>query len=329
MSKNYELAGYELATPLITAAGLINGPQANRLRRDVETLADTEVGAITVGSWTIERRLGNAALFGEPTDHYDHRTGEMTNALGLPNVGLDQGEQLVEPLKRQAGDKPIIFSASPAEASQSAGDVIDQSQQLVRRLFAAGADLVELNVSCPNVVDQTGDRKPIMGHDPQTMDRLADSLDNDPDAGHYRQRLGLKLPPYIGPEQRLARLAIGRSLSQGPFGFLVVSNTIPNHRPVDSQGQPRLSVPGGFGGLSGPATKEEGQRQLELWRLNLPEKPVVSTLGVFDGAEVANRLKAGADAVAMNCRFWQSRNWKRTVTEILVELSQAADDEMF
>ena len=326
IKKEYELVGHELKTPLINAAGLVNGHEAGGLLRDVATLAATEIGAITVGSWTMLRRLGNAALFGEPTHYYDHLTGEMANALGLPNVGLDEGEWLVGLIKAEAGDKPVIFSVSPTLPEAGIGDSIDQSQLMVERLFFQGAELVELNVSCPNIVDQTGGRKAIMGHDPETMARLAEGLANDIDANLYSHCLGLKLPPYISPRQKQAQQKITDIIKDGPFGFIVTANTIPGSRPVDDRGNPRLTVPGGGGGLSGPATRDEGRRQLDIWRESLPTKPVVSTLGVFDGQEVAARMEAGATAVAMNSRFWQSSNWKRTVTEILVELSDHLDD---
>ncbi len=325
IKKEYQLVGHELKTPLINAAGLINGPEADGLLRDVATLAASEIGAITVGSWTMLRRLGNAALFGEPTYHYDHQSGEMTNALGLPNVGLDAGEQLIGPIKAEAGNKPVIFSVSPTLPEANIGDSIDQSRLMVARLFSRGAELVELNVSCPNIVDQTGGRKPIMGHDPETMARLAEGLAGDLDSNLYGHYLGLKLPPYISPKQKQAQPAIATIIKDGPFGFVVTANTIPGNRPVDDQDNPRLTVPGGGGGLSGPATKDEGRRQLNIWRNSLPKKPLLSALGVFGGQEVAARMTMGATAAEMNSRFWQSSNWKRTVTEILVELSDHLD----
>ena len=325
VAKKYQLAGYELQTPLINAAGLVNGPEAGGLLRDVATLAASEIGAITVGSWTMLRRLGNAALFGEPTYYYDPRAGEMTNALGLANVGLDAGEQLIGPIKAEAGDKPVIFSLSPTLPEADIGDSIDQSRLMVARLFSQGAELVELNVSCPNIVNQTGGRKPIMGHDPETMARLAEGLANDLDSNLYGHYLGLKLPPYISRQQKLAQQTIAAIIEDGPFGFAVTANTIPGSRPVDDQDNPHLTVPGGSDGLSGPATKDEGRRQLNIWRHSLPKTPLLSALGVFDGQEVATRMTMGATAAEMNTRFWQSSNWKRTVTEILVELSDHLD----
>lgn len=326
MVKSYQLADHELTTPVVAAAGLINGPEAQSLLRNVAAAAETEIGAVTVGSWTMLKRLGNAALFGEPTDHFDPQTGEMTNALGLPNVGLDEGQRLVEPIKAEASPKPVIFSASPTTPEAGIGDAVDQSLTLVRRLFAAGAELVELNVSCPNVVDPDGSRKPIMGHDPQTMDRLAQELADDADSNLYADRLGLKLPPYIGLEDDQTQRQVAKILGQAPVGFVVASNTIPGHRPVDDRGRPILSVPDGLGGLSGPKTYLQGRQQLALWRHSLPQKPIVSALGAYDGQEVATRLNMGAVAVGMNARFWHRRSWQQTVTEILVELSQHLDD---
>ena len=321
------LGEVELETPIVAAAGLINGPEPRRLLRDVQTLAETAIGAITVGSWTIPPQAGNAARYGEPTDYFDRASGEMTNSLGLPNLGLEVGEKLVPELIDSADGKPVIFSVSPTLSETAIGDSVEQSLTLVRRLFAAGADWVELNVSCPNLIDRAGGREPIMGHDPETMSKLAEALAAEPDADLLARGLGLKLPAYIGTEELINSERIKTAIRQAPIGFIVTSNTIPGQRPVDQYGQPRLSVPGGIGAGSGPATKAEGRRQLAGWLVRLPETPILSGLGVFDGQEVAFRRALGAVAVEMHTRFWQSSNWQRTLTEVLIELSDHIDDD--
>lgn len=316
------LRDIELESPLFNAAGLLNGPNGSALLRDVETLADTSIGGLTVGSWTIPKREGNAATYGEPVAYFQNSTGSMTNSLGLPNVGINNGEQLVEEILDIAGEKPVIFSASPVSSESDIGTSVEQSVEMINRLFLAGAKLVELNVSCPNIVTDDSGRKPIMGYDPQTMGELFESLSAQPDWEEFRAQLGIKLPPYIDTAHGVKlRSLISNVLHDADPGFITTSNTVSGYLPMQN-GEPILSVPGGQGGLSGPITSEVGREQLRTWKSEMALTPIISTLGVFDGHEVAKRQEMGAHASAMVSRFWLSSDWKNTVSNALLELSE-------
>ena len=275
------------------------------------------IGGITIGSWTLEKRLGNAAQFGEPTHYYDQQKQEMTNALGLPNVGLDIGEKYVSEILDIAGGKPVIFSVSPAPGAESLKDSIQQSIELVDRLLQVGASLLELNLSCPNIVSDDGRRKSILGYDLESMQKLSQTLNQLPDRERLKNHLGLKLPPYIQPAERQTLDEMATLIKEMPVGFLTVCNTIAGSRPLNKEGAPILSVPGGAGGLSGPATRTEGRQQLELWRQRMPEDlPIISALGIYDGSEIDERQFLGACLCGVNTRLYRSSNWPKTITDI-------------
>ncbi len=67
----YELSGYELESPLINAAGSVNGPDIERILHEVDVLASTGIGAITIGSFTVPRQEGNESKYGSPTYYHD------------------------------------------------------------------------------------------------------------------------------------------------------------------------------------------------------------------------------------------------------------------
>ena len=305
--------------PLFNAAGLLNGWQIKTLLRDVERLASSPIGGLTVGSWTLERRLGHAALYGEPVEHYDEETGLMTNSLGLPNVGIRVGERYVPEIIELAADKPVIFSVSPAPLETGSRDAVRQAVLLIDRLLAAGAQLVELNVSCPNLIK--ADQPQLnLGYDTEALERLAQALRQHPDYHQLASRLGLKLPPYLEPAEVSIQSKVATILKTMPLAFVTVCNTIANQRPTDHHGRQLLSVPGGRGGGSGPATTEIGRQQLERWQQLLPaDLPVISALGVYDGQEILKRRQLGAFTCAVNTRLWRSSNWQQTVTELLIE----------
>ncbi len=313
----YAVAGVELSSPLINAAGSINGPYAERILREIDVLAGTGIGAITVGSFTIPRQEGNEAKFGSPTYHYDSVEGRTYNSMGLPNIGLDEALVLAPDVVSRSHDKgkPVIYSGSPTMSPES-GESVEQARRLVYEFLQTGVDLVELNVSCPNVVTEGGGRKPLMGYDLESMAELVDVLAAEVGEG---QRVGIKLPPYVSNEEKLLIPDVAKLLrAKNVFRFLITANTIPNQIARNSDGTPILSVPNGAGGMSGPATKEIGREQLQLWNEQMGGSiDIVSALGVDSGKEVQVRRSFGAAAAEGVTFLWESDNWGTKVSSVL------------
>jgi dihydroorotate dehydrogenase (fumarate) len=321
VANDYELAGQHLDAPLVNAAGAINGTSAEGVLREVSMLAATGIGGITVGSFTIPSQEGNEAKFGTPVYYHNKATGRTYNSMGLPNIGKDAAVELAPEVVTRAHDKGkiTIFSGSPTNAAEH-GTSVDQAVRLVYDFLETDADLVELNVSCPNVVTEGGGRKPIMGYDLESMLELVDGLAEEVGEG---QRIGVKLPPYLSKTEQLLVPEVAKILrTKNVFRFLVTSNTIPNQIALDSSGIPVLTVPKGKGGMSGPATKEVGRQQLDLWREQLPDTEIVSTLGVDNGKELAVRLQMGAVAAGGVTFLWESRDWKQAVTNVLSDFAE-------
>jgi dihydroorotate dehydrogenase len=323
---SYRLAEHEIATPLINAAGSINGTNEELILDEVELLARTAIGAITVGSFTVPRQAGNEARFGVPVYYHDQASGATYNAMGLPNIGLETAKRLMPEILMRAhdGGKPVIASVSPTLHTPEIGDPILQVQKLVYELQLAGADLIEVNTSCPNIVAADGSRKPILGYDLEAMQKLVTEL--APWTGVQDSKVGVKLPPYISDAEKAIMPGLaGLFKEQRVFGFVTTANTIPNQVPKDERGMPILSVPGGVGGLSGPATKARGREQLRMWHELLGDEiDIISTLGFDGGEELAFRVRNGAAAAAGVTFLWESNNWGRTISEVISDWADAA-----
>ncbi len=321
----YAIAGVELSSPLLNAAGSINGPYAERILREVDVLAATGIGAITVGSFTIPRQEGNEAKYGSPTYYYDASEGKTYNSMGLPNIGLEEAVALAPDVVSRSHDKgkPVIYSGSPTMSPDS-GESVEQARRLVYELLQTGVDLVELNVSCPNVVTEGGGRKPIMGYDLESMAQLVEVLAAEVGEG---QRVGVKLPPYVSDEEKLLIPDVAKLLqAKNVFSFLVTANTVPNQVARNQDGSPILSVPNGAGGMSGPATKELGREQLRLWSEQMGGSiDIVSALGVDSGKEVQVRRSLGAVAAEGVTFLWESDNWAAKVSAVLHDFADAQD----
>lgn len=320
----FELVGHELETPLVSAAGSVNGTNEEVILREVEALAKTAIGAITVGSFTVPRQEGNESKFGNPVYWHNPETGTTYNSMGLPNIGLAAARQLLPDIIAIGNEygKPIIVSVSPTSGPESGGDTFTQVQKLVYGMQVAGAEIIEINTSCPNVVTEDGRRKPILGYDVEGMNKLSAIM--APWVGDESE-VGLKLPPYLDREQRLIIPRIADILNRDKnFGFVTTCNTIPNQVPIDEKGSPILSVPGGAGGMSGPSTREVGREQLRVWRDALSSDiDVISTLGVDGGRELAVRRILGATAAGGVTFLWEQENWGEAVTNLISDWVEA------
>lgn len=317
---DYKLAGHTIETPLVNAAGSINGTNPELILQEISTLADTAIGAITVGSFTVLPQAGNEAAFGGPVYYHDHTTGATYNSMGLPNIGVEAAKKLMPEILARAHDrgKPVIVSVSPTQATRQIGDPFEQIVRLVYEMQLADVDFIEVNTSCPNVVTAGGGRKPMLGYDLEGMHELVNRI--APWSGTIDSKVGVKLPPYMTDEEKAIVPPLAALFKKKrAFGFAVTANTIPNQIALDEAGNPILSVPEGKGGMSGPATKAVGREQLILWREELGDEiEIISTLGVDSGRELGMRRQLGASAASGVTFLWESNgNWGRAVTNVI------------
>lgn len=325
-SPEYKLNEADIDSPLINAAGSINGTSSENILREVDILAATGIGAITVGSFTVPRQEGNVVTYGEPVYYHDSENGLTYNSMGLPNIGLDEAVKLAHEITRHAdaGGKRTIFSVSPTIPNEEIGGPSQQAAELAYRFFdEAVVEFVELNVSCPNIVTADGNRKPMLGYDPEGMEELVNTLRTR--IGRPSGGFGIKVPPYLSDDQKALMPNVAQTiLDSGLFCFVTTSNTNPNQVPTNCKGEPILTVPGGAGGMSGPSTKEVGREQLTLWKGLVGDRlEIISTLGVDSGEELALRRQLGAVAAGGVTFLWESQDWGATVTKVLSDFADA------
>lgn len=285
------LAGVALDHPVMNAAGTCKTLQ------DVVALARSSVAAVVVGSITRDARAGNSG------EVYWSGDGCSLNALGLPNRGADYyREQLPAMVEAaHAHGKPLIVSV--------AGFAVDEYAQLAQLAAAAGADLVELNLACPNVWDG-GTQKRIACFDPGQTEAICAAVEGAlaaPASGRGRPAppYGVKISPFSDPEAlaELAALLGGRSRGLGGPRFVTAVNTFPNALVLDDRLRPVLDV--GLAGLSGAALRPVGLGQVRQLRRLLPgQVDVVGVGGVLTGRDVVDYLAAGALAVQSATAFW-------------------------
>jgi len=259
------IAGVSFRTGLMNASGALCVTQA-----ELETLGESDAGAIVTKSMTPLAREGN------PLPRYVAIDGGSINSMGLPNLGYPAYAKIIPGLKRF--EKPVIASL--------AGLHPEDFLEGARALNTAGPDLIEVNLSCPNIPG-----KPQIGYDFEESERLLMALRDI-----LRIPFGVKLPPYFDP---IHHKKIADVLQQIGVAFVTVINSVGNTLVVDPEQERVVIKPkGGFGGLGGRIIKPVALANVRaFWKLWGDQIPIIGTGGVENGIDIFEHVLCGASAV--------------------------------
>lgn len=260
-----QLAGISLESPLVLASGVL-GTTASSLRR----AALAGAGAVTTKSCSRAPRKGHPAPCILPW-----KAG-LLNAVGLSNPGVDAEIAEIAEYK-QTCFAPLfvsIFAGSP-----------DEFGQLARRVAEAKPDLIEANVSCPNVQSEFGTP---FAADPEACGRVVRAVKEN--AGAIP--VSIKLSAQCAS---LARMAV--ICRQNGADAITAINTVGPGMWIDTgTGRPALSNL--VGGVSGAAILPIAVRAIYEIRRAV-DLPIIGTGGVSCAADALQLIMAGADAVGI------------------------------
>ena len=265
MDLSVTIAGVRFPACMMNAAGALCVT-----REELEALGRSRAGAIVTKSMTLESRQGN------PEPRYHGFPGGSINSMGLPNLGYRAYAELIPRLK-QFG-KPVIASV--------AGLCEDDFITIAETINASKPDLVEVNLSCPNIPG-----KPQIGYDLEASERLMKRVKKV-----ITVPMGVKLPPYFDPahHEQTARV-----IERAGVDFLSLINSVGNGLVVDPERETAVIKPkGGFGGLGGSIIKPVALANVRaFWKLFNGRLPIIGTGGVVSGTDVFEHLLCGATAV--------------------------------
>ncbi len=239
-------------------------------REELEALGRSRAGAIVTKSMTLEARAGN------PEPRYYPFAGGSLNSMGLPNLGYQAYAEIIPALKKFG--KPVIASV--------AGLCEDDFPEIARVINRAAPDLVEVNLSCPNLPG-----KPQIGYDCEASERLIRRVRSVVD-----RPMGVKLPPYFDPAHHAAMAEV---LKRTAVDFLSLINSVGNALVIDPERESVVIKPkGGFGGLGGAVIKPVALANVRaFWRALEGRVAIIGVGGVVSGTDVFEHLLAGASAV--------------------------------
>ena len=255
------LAGLELENPTILASGIL-GFTAESLHR----VAKGGAGAVVTKSIGVEPRVGY------PNPTVVQAESGLINAMGLPNPGVDLYVEEIE-YSKIVLRLPLIVSVFGYSA--------DEYATVAQKAVAAGADAVELNVSCPHV-KQTGAE---IGQNPKLLTEVVKTV-----KATVGKPVIVKLSPNVADITAIARTAV-----EAGADALTIVNTL-KAMAIDSETM-RPILSNIKGGLSGPAIKPVALRCVYDVCEELPDVPLIGCGGIVDWRDAVEFFLAGASAV--------------------------------
>jgi dihydroorotate dehydrogenase (NAD+) catalytic subunit len=273
-SLRVDLCGIDLPNPLVLASGIL-GTEAELLAR----VARCGAGAVTAKSCSLEPRAGHP----NPTVlAWEHG---LINAVGLANPGV---EAEVEELRRT---RALLRPSGSALIGSVFADTVENFARVAARLAAAGPDLLEVNISCPNVHDEFGTP---FAADPAAA---AEATAAVKEAVVGRMPVLVKLSPNVTDVAGVAR-AVEVAGADGITAINTLTGMV-----IDVHAR-RPILANRTGGLSGPAIRPLAVRCVyEIYRA--VSIPIVGTGGVSSGRDAVEMIMAGATAVGIGSAVYR------------------------
>ena len=286
LDQRVDLAGVELKNPIVVPSGTFG------FGREYGQFFDlSELGAICVKGLTPQPREGN------PAPRIAETPMGILNSVGLQNPGVDTfiAQELPELRKH---DVKVIANIS--------GNTPEEYGGMCEKLSAAGVDMIEVNISCPNV--KAGGLA--YGTRPELAAEVTEVAKR-----HAAVPVMVKLSPNVTDIAEIARAAAGAGADA-----LSLINTIRGMRIDVKTRRPILKM--NTGGLSGPAVLPVAVRM--VWEVRAAvDLPILGMGGVSTGTDAAELMLAGATAVAVGTASFADVYAPVRVRDELLALAEA------
>lgn len=262
MNTKINLAGVELKNPVMTASGTFGSGMEYSEFVDLNKL-----GAV------VTKGVANVPWPGNPTPRIAETYGGMINAIGLQNPGIDVFCERDIPFLKKYDTKIIVNVCGKSER-----DYVE----VVERLAGEPVDMLEINISCPNVKEGGI----AFGQNAANIEHITKAIKNV-----AKQPVIMKLSPNVTDITEMAKAA-----EAGGADVLSLINTITGMK-IDINRQ-TFAVANKTGGLSGPAVKPVAVRMV-YQVANAVKIPIIGMGGIAMAEDALEFILAGATAVSI------------------------------
>ena len=262
MNTTINLAGITLKNPVMTASGTFGSGKEYSEFVDLNCL-----GAV------VTKGVANVPWPGNPTPRIAETASGMMNAIGLQNPGIDVFCERDIPFLKQYDTKIIV---------NVCGKTTEDYCAVVERLSEEDVDMLEINISCPNVKEGGI----AFGQNPKAVEEITKELKR-----YAKQPIIMKLSPNVTDITEMARAA-----EAGGADVLSLINTLTGMK-IDIYKR-TFALANKTGGVSGPAIRPIALRMV-YQVANAVNLPIIGMGGITSARDALEFLLAGASAVAV------------------------------
>ncbi len=262
ISTKVNLAGVELKNPVMTASGTFGSGAEYSEFVDLNRL-----GAV------VTKGVANIPWPGNPTPRIAEVYGGMLNAIGLQNPGIDVFVRRDIPFLKQYDAKIIV---------NVCGKTTEDYIEVVERLGDEPVDLLEINISCPNVKEGGI----AFGQDPKAVEAITREVKK-----YAKQPIIMKLSPNVTDITVMAKAA-----EAGGADVLSLINTLTGMK-IDINRR-AFAIANKTGGMSGPAVKPVAVRMV-YQVANSVKLPIIGMGGIATAEDALEFIMAGATAISV------------------------------
>lgn len=262
MNLSIDFAGVAMKNPVTTASGTFGSGVEYSEFVDLGVLGAVTTKGVAATAWA-----------GNPTPRICETYGGMLNAIGLQNPGIDVFLERDIPFLRQYDTRIIV---------NVCGRTSEEYVEVVRRLASEDVDLLEINISCPNVA--AGGLS--FGQDPKLVEKITGEIKDV-----ARQPVIMKLSPNVTDITQIAQAA-----QAGGADAVSLINTLTGMK-IDINRR-TFALANKTGGMSGPAVKPVAVRM--VYQVARAVKiPVLGMGGILTAEDALEFIMAGASMVAV------------------------------
>ena len=262
MNLSVDFAGVEMKNPVTTASGTFGSGA-----EFAEFVDLNELGAVTT------KGVANVPWEGNPTPRVCETYGGMLNAIGLQNPGIDVFAKRDIPFLKQYDTKIIV---------NVCGRTTKDYVEVVERLSQEDVDLLEINISCPNV--KAGGIA--FGQDPKQVEKITTEI-----KAKAKQPVIMKLSPNVTDITVMAKAA-----QEGGADAISLINTLTGMK-IDINRR-AFALANKTGGMSGPAVKPVAVRMV-YQAAHAVTIPVLGMGGIATAEDALEFIMAGATMVSI------------------------------
>lgn len=262
MNTSVKIAGVEFKNPVMTGSGTFGSGMEYGEFVDLNKL-----GAV------VTKGVANVPWPGNPTPRIAEVYGGMLNAIGLQNPGIDVFMERDIPFLQQYDTKVIV---------NVCGKSIADYVEVVEKLADKPVDMLEINVSCPNVKEGAI----AFGQKKEALEEITAEIKK-----HAKQPIIMKLSPNVTDIGEMAKEAEAAGADAISLINTLTGMKIDIHRR-------KFALANKTGGMSGPAIKPIAVRMV-YQAAHAVNIPIIGMGGILSGEDAIEFMMAGATAVSV------------------------------